>query len=156
MRTFSILFFIRNILTRAYLHICTLSRNLRSHASARIRACALAIILACNYVCLFFHACASANIRSSDPARICACSGCSVCISFVISKKLLWGDLCHGSKTDHLYIRGDFRDSFYHRPESTERCSLQWLGEGICKHLSCQAVFQWQVPIINTILDKEV
>ena len=44
----------------------------------------------------------------------------------------------------------------YHSPEYPENCSLQWLGEEICIYFSCLAEFQWQVPVLNTILNKEV
>ena len=40
-----------------------------------------------------------------------------------------------------IYKYGRSQDSFYHSPESPERCSLQWLGEGICKHFSRRTVF---------------
>ena len=48
------------------------------------------------------------------------------------------------------------KSSLYHRPESPEHWSLQWLGEEICIHFFLWSVFQWQVLILNTILNREL
>ena len=70
--------FTRNICTPASKHTHTLSRKFCAPASA--------IILACTSVCPFFCASAFASILARAPVRVCACGGCSVCMSVVLSK----------------------------------------------------------------------
>ena len=130
--------------THASVHVRTLSVNIHERASMKMCARASTSIRTHAY----------ASIRSHASANACPSGGCSIYLLVVLYKKLLWGDLRHGSRTDHFYIRGALGDSLYHSPESMERCSFQFLGEEICKIFSPGAVFQWQVHIINTILNK--
>ena len=128
--------------------------HVRTYAIFHVRASTG--ILACNSACLCVHAQASAGILAHAPVSIRSHGGCSLCLNDVLSNTLLKGEIGHSSRTAHVYIRGDFGDYLYHSPEYPEHCSLQWLGEEICIHLSCQAVFHGEVSVINIIFYKEV
>ena len=68
-------------------HPRTFSRNVCVCTSARIYVCDSAIILSRNSVCLFVHACDSVSIHAHAPTIICACGGCSTCLSINMSKR---------------------------------------------------------------------
>ena len=73
---------------------------------------------------------------------------------FVMSNTLMLSDLGHVFRLDYVYIQSAIRDSLNHLLESSERCSLQWLGEEICKYFSHGEWFQLQVPIHIVIIEK--
>ena len=106
--------FSRNVWAQASFHACTCSRNVRACDYASICARASVIILARTSLCLFFHARDSTRICACSPAIICACGGFSTCLSVIPSNTLLWGDLGHGSRTDHVYICGALEDFLCH------------------------------------------
>ena len=78
-----------NIQAQYYLHARTLSRNICAHASTSTFPYDFSSILVCTSMCLFVRSCDSASISAHAPARICAHSGCSVCLSVVLPKTLL-------------------------------------------------------------------
>ena len=122
----------------AFMHARTISLNIYSRALASIRAR--------TSMCIF--------IRTRASVIISASSGCSACIYVILINTLLCGELGHGFRTSNVYIWGAHGDYLYHSLEYLEHEYLKWLGEEICKHFSCWAIFQWQVPVLNMIPNK--
>ena len=82
--------FSRSICARSSIHARIISRNVHARFSAIIHAYVSVIILDHTPACLCVHAWAPASICAHDPTSIRVHSGCSACMSVVMSNNLKW------------------------------------------------------------------